>query len=286
MQALHQVTGWPVDNVAALVIRPGHDLESIGDLTHEYRLASISKPLMAWATLVAVEEGIVALDGAPRHVEVQPGCTLRHLLSHAGGYAFDGAAPISPPERRRIYSNTGIELAATEVAAAAGMPFEQYLREAVFEPLGMAATELRGSPAHGVRGTAADLGTFAAELLRPALLAPTTTADAFRPQYPDLAGIVPDVGRFTPCPWGLGVEIHGAKHPHWMGRTNSPETFGHFGGSGTMMWVDPVADCALVALTDRPTDGWMTDALRLWPELSDAVLAEIAGVADVAGAAP
>jgi hypothetical protein len=43
-----------------------------------------------------------------------------------------------------------------------------------------------------------------------------------------------------------------------------------------MMWVDPVADCALLALTDRPTDGWIADALRLWPELSDAVLDEVA----------
>ena len=109
------------------------------------------------------------------------------------------------------------------------------------------------------------------------LLAPSTAADVIRPQYADLSGIVPGVGSFTPCPWGLGVEIHGAKHPHWMGRDNSPETFGHFGGAGTMMWVDPIADCALIALTDRPTEEWMTDALRLWPELSDAVLAEVAG---------
>ncbi len=106
-----------------------------GDLDHPYRLASISKPLTAWATLVAVEEGIVTLDDPPRGVEVQDGCTLRHLLSHAGGYPFDGAIPIAPPGRRRIYSNTGFELVGAEVEAASGMPFGQYLREAVFEPL-------------------------------------------------------------------------------------------------------------------------------------------------------
>jgi CubicO group peptidase (beta-lactamase class C family) len=140
----------------------------------------------------------------------------------------------------------------------------------------MSSSELRGSAAHGVSSTAGDLSRFAAELLRPMLLAPATASDVIRPQYADLNGIVPGVGSFTPCPWGLGVEIHGAKHPHWMGNNNSPATFGHFGGAGTMMWVDPVADCALVALTDRPTDDWMNDALRLWPELSDAVLAEVA----------
>jgi hypothetical protein len=36
--------------------------------------------------------------------------------------------------------------------------------------------------------------------------------------------------------------------------------------------MDPVADLALVALTDRPFDEWRDDALRLWPALGDAVL--------------
>jgi CubicO group peptidase (beta-lactamase class C family) len=276
VRALQRVSDWPVDHVTAAVIRPGRPPEIFGDPDHVYRLASISKPLAAWAALVAVEEGIVTLDDPPRGVEVQAGCTLRHLLSHAGGYAFDGTVPISPPGRRRIYSNTGFELVAAEVESASGMSFEQYLREAVFEPLGMQASELRGSAAHGVWATTGDLARFASELMRSELLAPPTTAEAIRPQYADLSGIVPGVGSFTPCPWGLGVEIHGAKHPHWMGRDNSPEAFGHFGGAGTMMWVDPIADCALVALTDRPTDDWMTDALTLWPDLSDAVLAEVA----------
>jgi CubicO group peptidase (beta-lactamase class C family) len=276
VHALRRVSEWPVDNVTAAVVRPGHGLDVFGDLDRPYRLASISKPLTAWTTLVAVEEGIVTLDDPPRAVEVQDGCTLRHLLSHAGGYPFDGAVPLAPVGRRRIYSNTGFELVGAEVEAASGMPFGQYLREAVFEPLGMTASELRGSPAHGVWATTGDLTRFAGELLRSVLVAPSTAAEAIRPQYADLSGIVPGVGSFKPCPWGLGVEIHGAKHPHWMGRDNSPETFGHFGGAGTMMWVDPIARCALIALTDRPTEGWMTDALRLWPELSDAVLAEVA----------
>jgi CubicO group peptidase (beta-lactamase class C family) len=276
VHALQRVSEWPVDHVTAAVVRPDRAPDVFGDVDHVYRLASISKPLAAWATLVAVEEGIVTLDDPPRGVDVQDGCTLRHLLSHAGGYPFTGATPIARPARSRIYSNTGFELAAAEVAAAAAMPFAEYLHEAVFQPLEMTTSELRGSPAHGVWSATVDLIRFAGELMRPVLLAPPTASDAFRPQYADLSGIVPDVGSFRPCPWGLGVEIHGVKHPHWMGRDNSPETFGHFGGAGTMMWVDPIAQCSLIALTDRPTDGWMTDALRLWPELSDAVLAEVA----------
>jgi CubicO group peptidase (beta-lactamase class C family) len=277
MDALRLVETWPVSRVAAAVIRPDGVVETIGDTTNVYRLASISKPITAWAVLIAVEEGIVDLDAEPPHVTVQPGCTMRHLLSHAGGYGFDGPDPISRPGRRRIYSNTGIELAAAEVAAAAGMPFETYLHEAVFAPLGMTATTLRGSPAHQVRAPLDDAVRFLAELRRPVLLDAMTAADAFRTQYPELSGIVPDVGRFTPCPWGIGVEIRGDKQPHWTGRTNSAATVGHFGGAGTMAWFDPVADCAVVALTDRDFDGWRDDALRLWPEFSDAVLAELGG---------
>ncbi|MCU0260778.1 MAG: beta-lactamase family protein [Ilumatobacteraceae bacterium] len=276
MRALGLATSWPPEHVSVAVIGPSGVVATSGDPTWPYRLASIAKVVTAWAALVAVEEGIVSLDHRPRHIEVQSGCTLRHLLSHAGGYAFDGPDPIAPPGTRRIYSNTGIELAAAEVAGAAEMPFADYLAAAVLEPLGMHATELRGSPAHALWSNLDDTSRFARELLRPTLISADTAADAIRPQFPTLAGIVPGVGRFSPCPWGLGTEIKGDKSPHWTGRANSPATFGHFGGSGTMMWVDPAVDTALVALSDLLFDEWADEALRRWPELSDAVLLELA----------
>ncbi len=274
MSALHLVTAWPVEHVAAAVVTPD-DVETIGDGEHRYRLASLSKPMTAWAILVAIEEGVIDLDGPLRHAAAPDGATMRHLLSHAAGFGFNGDEPVAPIERRRMYSNTGIERATEELAAESGIPFDDYLREAVFAPLGMMATELNGSPAHAVWSTLDDSVRFVRELLRPTLVAATTHAEAIRTQYPDLAGIVPDVGRFDPCPWGLGVEIRGDKSPHWTGRSNSSATFGHFGGAGTMMWVDPNADVGVVALTDRPFDEWRDDALRVWPELSDAVLAEV-----------
>ena len=224
--------------------------------------------------MVAVEEGVIDLDQPLRHVTAPEGATMRHLLSHAGGFAFDGAQPIAEIERSRIYSNTGFERAADELSAAASMPFADYLSEAVLVPLGMTATALRGSPAHGIAGTLADMITFVSELRRPRLLARSTVDEMIRPQYPSLGGIVPGVGRFDRCPWGLGVELHGDKSPHWMGRANSAATFGHFGGAGTMMWVDPRADVGVVALTDRRFDEWSREALQLWPAFSDAALAE------------
>ena len=271
MEALGLTASWPVDHVAAAVVSPDGSIDAIGETDRSFRLASISKVMTGWATLVAVEEGIVALDQPVG----QPGCTMRHLLAHAGGYPFDGVDPISPPERRRIYSNRGIELAASAVADAAGMPFADYLGEAVFQPLGMGASQLRGSPAHAVWSTVADTARFAAELRRPTLISVASAAEATCVQFPALAGIVPGIGRFDPCPWGLGMEIRGHKSPHWTGSTNSPGTFGHFGGAGTVLWVDPGEDLACVALTDRPFDEWAADALRLWPELADAVIAEV-----------
>jgi CubicO group peptidase (beta-lactamase class C family) len=154
------------------------------------------------------------------------------------------------------------------------MPFEQYLTEAVLEPLGMTSSELQGSPAHGVRSTAGDMTRFIAEMLSPRLVAFETWTDITTIQYPALAGIVPGVGSFDPCPWGLGVEIKGAKSPHWTGRANSAATFGHFGGAGTMMWADPHAGVGVVALTDTSFDQWSIEAMRLWPAFSDAALAE------------
>jgi CubicO group peptidase (beta-lactamase class C family) len=278
MAALHQVTTWPVGRVAAATITTG-GTDMVGEPDRTFRLASLSKCLTAWATLVAVEEGTVSLDEPIERSDVPEGATMRHLLSHAAGFPFDGDEPMAPVGARRIYSNTGIERAAAIVADSAAMPFEQYLAEAVFEPLGMTSSALQGSPAHAVHSTVTDMSAFVAEMLAPRLLAAPTWQDAVSIQYPTLAGIVPGVGSFDPCPWGLGVEIKGTKSPHWMGRANSAATFGHFGGAGTMMWADPNAGVGVVALTDTSFDQWSVEAMRLWPAFSDAALAEHRSVA-------
>ena len=111
---------------------------------------------------------------------------------------------------------------------------------------------------------------FASELLRPTLVTPATLADAVSEQFPGLAGVVPGLGSYDPNPWGLGFELKGAKSPHWTAPGGSPRTFGHFGGSGTFLWVDPDAEVACVVLTDREFGDW---APPLWSSLSADVLA-------------
>ena len=272
MRALALTTAWPVANVAAAVVLPDGSVATIGDTARPYRIASVAKMLVGWTMLVAVEEGTVRLDQPAG----QEGCTLRHLLAHTGGYAFSGRVPIAAPGLRRNYSNTGMELAAQLLADAAGMPYADYQYEAVLEPLGMAATVVHGSPAHQVSSTVDDLVRFVHELRSPTLIS-RESALAYRSvQFPGLPGLVPGVGRYADCQWGLATEIRGTKDPHWTGRRNSPGTFGHFGGSGTLLWVDTGAHVACLALTDRSFDEWSAEALVCWPELADAVLDEVA----------
>ena len=229
----------------------------------------MTKPVTALAVLVAAEEGTVDLDEPAG----PPGSTVRHLLAHASGLPFDGREPISPPGRRRIYSNTGFDVLAELVAERAEMPFADYLRHAVLDPLRMNG-ELRGSAGSALYGDLDDLLRLAKELLEPTLIAGETLAEATTVQFPGLAGVIPEMGRFDPNDWGLGVELRDAKPAHWSGTKVSPRTFGHWGGSGTFFWVDPEADLALGVLTDLQFGDW---AKQAWPRLSDAVYDESLG---------
>lgn len=269
MDALQLIDGWDAPGAAAGVARAGEIVATHGAADAELPWASVTKLLTGLALLVALEEGTVDLDDPAG----PPGSTLRHLLAHASGLPVDGEEPIAPPGRRRIYSNTGIELAAELLAARAEMPFADYFAHAVVEPLGLRG-RLDGSPAHAYRGPLHDVLALGRELLAPTLVAPETLAEAASVQFPGLSGVLPGLGRMEPNDWGLTFEIHDGKSPHWMGSLNSPAAFGHFGASGTFLWVDPDAGLACGVLTGRPFGDWAKEA---WPALSDAVLRE-AGV--------
>jgi CubicO group peptidase (beta-lactamase class C family) len=267
---LEAVGGWPVPAAAAAVVGPAGVLDSYGPVDRQFPLASVTKPLAALAILVAVEEEAVTLDD-PADEALLPGATLRHLLAHASGVAPERPLRSFPPGQRRVYSNVGIELAGGLVETATGMPFAGYLDEALVRPLRLTGTTLDGSPARDGVSTVADLARVVHELLATTgLLSAPIQAELGTVQYPGLRGVLPGFGPQDPNDWGLGVEIRATKTPHWTGATNSPETYGHFGQSGTMMWIDPVAGLGLVALTDRDFGDW---AAQAWPALSDAVLA-------------
>ena len=267
MEALRQLVEWPVEHAAVAVVLPTGEWASQGD-ERVYEWKSVTKLATALAVLVASEEGIVDLDEPAG----PPGSTVRHLLAHASGLPLDGREPIARPGTRRIYSNAGFELLAETVALRAEMPFERYLAEAVLEPLEIGdSTSLRGSPAWGLVGTIGQLSGLASELLAPRLVAGETLREATSVAFPGLVGVLPGFGRMEPNDWGLGFELRDAKRPHWTGERNSERTFGHFGQSGSFLWIDPAAGLACACLTDREFGDWAKEA---WPQLADAVLAE------------
>lgn len=270
MTALAAVATWPARRAAAAVVGPDGVIDAVGPRDEPFAWASVTKLLSSWAVLVALDEGACGLDDPAG----PPGATVRHLLAHASGLPFEGSAAIARPGTRRIYSNAGYEVLGAVLERSTGFGFWDYVREGVCEPLGMTGVELRGSPAHGASGTLDDLAAFARDGLAPRLLAPATFAAATSVQFAGLAGVVPGFGRQETCDWGLGPELRDAKHPHWSGTLNSAATFGHFGRSGTFVWIDPAAGLALAGLCDEPFGDW---ARRAWPELADAVLSD-AGV--------
>lgn len=274
LEALADIDEWPVDNAAAAVIAPpGADeapevLAAHGDTGAVFELASVTKLLTAGAALMAIEEGAIGLDDASG----PEGATVRHLLAHASGVAFDSAEVKAEPGTKRIYSSAGYEILADHIAGSTGIDFPAYLAEGLCGALGMTSTELHGSAGHGARSTVDDLSALAAEMLAPKVLSPQTWTEACEVAWPEINGLVPGYGMFKPCPWGLGPEIKGDKGSHWTGTQNSARTFGHFGQSGTLLWVDPEAGyggVALVVLTDRAFGDW---AKPLWTSLADAVI--------------
>ncbi len=249
------VQDWPVDTVAAGVTDAHDVVATHGPVEDPFALASVTKPLTALGVLLAVQHGDVHLD-EPAGPD---GATVRHLLAHASGLGPSADDRRVPPETRRVYSNAGYDLLGDLVADRVGTSFSDHLAHELVAPLDLDATVLDGSPAHAARSSVGDLLAVARELLAPDLLDAPSVEEMATPQWPDLDGVVPGYGRQVPCPWGLGLEVRGAKDPHWTGPSQPPHVVGHFGQTGTFLWVDRDAGVAVAVLTDRDFGSWAHD---------------------------
>ena len=276
-------------------------LAEVGEVDEIFPFASVTKPIVAWSALVAVERGLLDLEAPAQPGEARSmagscavpapagscavpapagscavpapaltGATVRHLLAHASGIAFDSDVVLAVPGTRRIYSNRGIEILGERLEEATATPLERWIETTVLEPLGMSSVLVPGSPAHSGEGSARDLAVFARELAAPRLISADSAREATSVVFPGLDGILPGYGRQAPNDFGLGVEVRGRKRPHWTGTTSSPATFGHFGQSGSFIWVDPEARRQAVFLGARP---FGRAHAAHWPELSDQILA-------------
>lgn len=280
-EILAEVDEWPVPTVAAAAITSGgssSDTVLHGATDALFPLASVSKLITSYSVLIAVEEGAFELDDAVAEIAEEysttidaPGdATVRELLSHASGVGMHSRDREKPARTRRIYSSVGYEILA-DLISATGIPFTEYTRAAICEPLDI-DIHLSGSAGHGFGASARDLAVLVAEFLSPTLLSEQLWDEALTAQFPELDGVVPGYGPQRPCPWGLGMEIHGEKSPHWMGAEMPADVAGHFGQAGTFLWFHRPSGRAAVALTDRPFGDWATQRWdgfnqRLWDAL-------------------
>ncbi len=204
-----------------------------------FHLASVTKPFTAAAVLLLVEDGKLALDDrVSRYLDSAPepwrDVTIRQLLAHTSGIkdhlnemnvatcegtnpaelvSHVGRMPLNfPPGTRSSYSNTGYLVLGMVVERVAGKPFDAFLAERVFAPLGMTRTRrnsvddiiadrasgyvlsggaLRNSPYleptlndnadAGLVSSAADLARWGAALDGDAVLRPATRAAMWTP---------------------------------------------------------------------------------------------------------
>ena len=274
-----EVADWPVGALAVAVVGPTGVLDRFETRPHgSFAWASVTKIVTALTVLDACADGTLALDDPVTPDEATDsgptGITVAHLLAHAAGLPFDRGAPVAAPGTRRTYSNYGYELLGVRLAEAAGGPLRDEIAGRVLEPLSMSTMTIDGSPASSGVGTLDDLLALAAELLAPTRLGPEVVRQASTVAFPGLSGTLPGFGRQATNDWGSGCEIRDSKSPHWTSAENSPATFGHFGQSGSFLWVDPVARLACAGLCDRPFGPW---AKTLWPRLSTAALQSRAG---------
>ena len=136
-----------------------------------YPIASITKPLTATAIMVLAERGELDLE-TPAEKYIEPleftayrgksgDVTVRHLLNHTSGlplhfnyfYADEAYDPpgfeetlhrygilVHEPGRVFQVSNLGYEVLGHIVSEVSGLPYDDFLRSEIFDPLGMATS--------------------------------------------------------------------------------------------------------------------------------------------------
>ena len=157
---LHEAYGW-------------RDVDRTKPMTKDslFRMASNTKPVIATAILQLVEAGKLKLDAPvktylPSFDNDRAGdITVRHLLTHTSGFRIgriflspllekSKAHPSAPSLRAEVdrfgaigakvvpgtsyrYSNPGFNTLGALIEVASGMPMKAYLKERIYDPLGM-----------------------------------------------------------------------------------------------------------------------------------------------------
>ena len=278
-----------------------------------FAIASMTKPVTATALMILQDEGKLSVDDpVAKHLPelaglsfegrpAQPRVTIRHAMTHTSGMggsqrteqtlqetveAIAGRPLDFAPGTRWQYS-PGLNVCGRIIEVVSGQPFDAFLAERVFVPLGMRDTTFAPSP--GQKARMAKLYKPGAEgrSLEPAehwliddagRRAPnpsgglvSTAADVARFYQMILNGGELDGRRivsksavdqmtrvqtgdlttaFTPGNgWGLGWCI--VRQPQGVTRMLSPGTCGHGGAFGTQGWIDPERQMIFVLMIQR-----------------------------------
>jgi len=138
-----------------------------------------------------------------------------------------------------------------------------------------------GAPWGGLITSPGDLAVFARMMLSRGahgtqqILSPATVRVATLNQLEALKDI-PEVTRRCRA-WGLGWRLHWPAHSANFGDLLSPSSYGHWGATGTVLWIDPQSDLWAVILTTEPQEPHGTRLARL-SNLLAAALSEVCGV--------
>lgn len=290
-----------------------------------FRIASMTKPITAIGVLMLADEGKVAIDdpverylpefrgqmlAESRAEPKKPSrrITLRDLLTHTSGMSLAPAADRGTDDRatlaavvtayahrplefepgsRWAYCNPGIDTLGRVIEVVSGQPYDRFLTQRLFGPLGMVDTTFDPTPAQ--RERVAVVYNRKDGALRPA---GSSIASPWRGgRYPSpsagLFSTAPDLARLYQMLLNRGVEggrrylsassvaemtrVHTGdlragfsegigyglgwavvRQPTGLTAMLTPGAYGHGGGLGTQCWIDPRKGMFTILLTQRP----------------------------------
>ncbi|CAM4188386.1 serine hydrolase [Paenibacillus macerans] len=142
-----------------------------------FRIASVSKVITATAVMQLADQGKIDLNeditpylgGVRIPNKTNTPLTMKSLLTNSTGFDYGDTSELTSPDLKREvslksfikanvptvvkepgkyyrYDNLGFTLQGYAVEQVAGQPFEEYVREHIFEPLGMTSSGFRFTP--------------------------------------------------------------------------------------------------------------------------------------------
>jgi CubicO group peptidase (beta-lactamase class C family) len=234
---------------------------SVGEVPAVLPWLSAGKPIAAVALALLRERGQLDFDDPVTQFIPEfgkPAVTLRHLLTHTGGFRFMSrqwtteswdeivaeicAAPLDPgwiPGQKAGYHlESSWYILGEVVRRVTGQSYAEFVRSEVFQPLGMTNSTIPGSPGRSAVGPLRELGRFYEMLLRGG--GSVLTAESVRQLAARHRVGMWDITFGMVIDWGLGFMLNTGYHtPYSYGPHASENTFGHGGRQSSLAFCDP-----------------------------------------------